>query len=1099
MAGSREKLVFVVDGDVKSAEQALRGLDDRIKKVAGSADAAETKLDELGASAKEAGQVAEAAARKQVEAQARANAAYEESAAAQRRAKEIAEQAQVEQKAAAQAARSAARSQLQDSERLVAAEENLRRVREETKGSRSKAAVAARAAAKEEVDAVRAQMQGVERLSRAEKELRRVREETRGKRTKEAAAARKAALQEVTAARAPVQQVEKQRKAAAREALAAARAEAKVRAALSEKAIADARKEAEVKVAASKEAARAAKAAARETLAATAEAERRIKAAEKLVDKLERQADPEFQRDAAFKGLKVARDSDVQERIREVEQMRDAAIRADGVTQQERLRLERAANAEIDRLRARLDDGTNERAMKAAETLGIRRKADIEQEIADVRRSREEMIAGTRRFSGERLAIERATAERIKALNRELAAQTASAFTQRMRSAAQGLRTLGTNVMQGSQYTAPVSLGAGLVVGGAVRGAANVEQNSFRTRALLRQEDEQQLLLLEDLIRNLAKTNRSFSITEIQGAAETLASQNVTAQQMLEGALEATINAAAGGGVSLDDAVKLVTSAANIYKVDARELPKVANMAVGLLDFSRFTPGDAGYSMAQGAMIAKSNSVSLDQYLALTGLLGNAGFESGMDAGTSIKTFWQSQVKETESAKEAMATLGFDPYSADGLIIPVRDLIEALEKAKERLTQEDFNRAVSDLFGSDASRVGTALADQGLEKYDAAMEAVARGDAKASRAIREQGLNAQFKELSNAFTELTLAIADTGLLKSITELTKSLTELVKSAQELSPSMLYWIGIGAAVAAGLTAIGVAAGAVIFAFGALGTVFSGVFGLLGSILSVGGKVIGWLGSFAGWIARAAGGLSGLAGWAARLLTALGGLGGLLARAAAAVAAFVLGIPALPAILIVAGLAAALVLFKDQVIAAVTWVVDKAMAIWDKFWGALTNAKIGDTNLAEITKNAGKQAASSIVPGGALAMGAWNAAREISGFARGIIGIDGPGTGTSDSIPARLSRGESIITARATSFWGRDFMERVQGMDPSAIMRPMPVPVAAGAGQGAGLHPVTLDLGGGGVGGFFGTPDAIDAIERHISRRRRSQYAKPSRSSK
>ena len=38
---------------------------------------------------------------------------------------------------------------------------------------------------------------------------------------------------------------------------------------------------------------------------------------------------------------------------------------------------------------------------------------------------------------------------------------------------------------------------------------------------------------------------------------------------------------------------------------------------------------------------------------------------------------------------------------------------------------------------------------------------------------------------------------------------------------------------------------------------------------------------------------------------------------------------------------------------------------------------------------------------------------------GFARGVVGLNGPGTENSDSIPARLSRGESVITARGTAF--------------------------------------------------------------------------------
>lgn len=39
------------------------------------------------------------------------------------------------------------------------------------------------------------------------------------------------------------------------------------------------------------------------------------------------------------------------------------------------------------------------------------------------------------------------------------------------------------------------------------------------------------------------------------------------------------------------------------------------------------------------------------------------------------------------------------------------------------------------------------------------------------------------------------------------------------------------------------------------------------------------------------------------------------------------------------------------------------------------------------------------------------------KVPGFAGGVIGIDGPGSETSDDIPARISKNESVITAKAT----------------------------------------------------------------------------------
>lgn len=53
--------------------------------------------------------------------------------------------------------------------------------------------------------------------------------------------------------------------------------------------------------------------------------------------------------------------------------------------------------------------------------------------------------------------------------------------------------------------------------------------------------------------------------------------------------------------------------------------------------------------------------------------------------------------------------------------------------------------------------------------------------------------------------------------------------------------------------------------------------------------------------------------------------------------------------------------------------------------------------------------------------------------SSFAKGVIGLNGPGTETSDSIPANLSKGESVITAAGTKKH-RSILERInKGLDP------------------------------------------------------------------
>jgi DNA repair exonuclease SbcCD ATPase subunit len=61
---------------------------------------------------------------------------------------------------------------------------------------------------------------------------------------------------------------------------------------------------------------------------------------------------------------------------------------------------------------------------------------------------------------------------------------------------------------------------------------------------------------------------------------------------------------------------------------------------------------------------------------------------------------------------------------------------------------------------------------------------------------------------------------------------------------------------------------------------------------------------------------------------------------------------------------------------------------------------------------------------------------AAPEPPKFARGVIGLQGAGTETSDSIDAKLSRGESVLTARATKVFAPTLaaMERAVGNEPN-----------------------------------------------------------------
>lgn len=105
---------------------------------------------------------------------------------------------------------------------------------------------------------------------------------------------------------------------------------------------------------------------------------------------------------------------------------------------------------------------------------------------------------------------------------------------------------------------------------------------------------------------------------------------------------------------------------------------------------------------------------------------------------------------------------------------------------------------------------------------------------------------------------------------------------------------------------------------------------------------------------------------------------------------------------------------------------------------------------TILDGIAQIMAKNIASSL----ATSMGMGGGGGGIGGWLSGLLGfagggaVDGPGTSTSDSIVARLSRGEYVINARAVRLLGRRFLDALNNVhNPGVFMQPSIAKFAAG----------------------------------------------------
>jgi hypothetical protein len=870
------------------------------------------------------------------------------------------------------------------------------------------------------------------------------------------------------------------------------------------------------------------------------EARERAKIAQEA-DRLARQArrqqqtnDPQFQARSAFRELSVSRDQDLNRRIAHIEELKRRALLAEGLTQQERIRIEASANRQISRLRDQMNMDNLNGSNEAFRRLGIRRAQDIRNEINQVRERERQALAASNLTASERLRIERRTAAEIRRLNRQLADATASTFRQRMQAAANSVRTAGQSMTNiGQQATMKVSAPVIGGFGASVRQAAMFEQRMGGVRAIMQDLSDEDFQKLIDMAKEFGRTTQ-FSANEVAQGIEMLASNGLSAQQILGGALKGAITTTAATGGELSGAADLMTDVMMQFGVSAEEMTRVADQLTGLRSSSKLTFDDMRLAFGMGGGVAGMSGLSFEDYTA--GLAATASmFTSGSDAGTSFKTF-MLRMSSPDSAK-ARAEAGFNAFSvsdevaaamaeADAQIQRAKDLVEKTEeeydaaakrsrdkggeanktaknKAKDRYdaakealeelvatqerliedarlnssdedgvlkslpeiadelrritagkTQEQKTAMLGKIFGQDAIRTALSLAEMGSEGVIAAREKVGKGDSAAAAEIRMEGLMGELRKLASAMEGFAIALAESGLIQAITDIVVKLTEFVSSLAKASPfamKMITWVGL-----------------LVAALGPL-------------LLIIGQIAIGF----------------------SLLMTAIS----------------LISAPILLVVGIIAAIAAAIALlwvFKDDIVKILTgigvfftikmkelftsafdWLTETSSRVWSSIVDAIKQAFAS----AIIWISEKIAALIDMIPTKEDFGKAWDGStigtivNTVAGYANGVVNLQGPGTSTSDSIPAWLSKGETVHTAKATKFWGTGFMNAVQNMNPAAAM----MPVASTGGGGRDLHPITLNIGGGAVDGVYGTPDAVRQLQNHQSQKSALRVVKKSRNFK
>ncbi len=381
----------------------------------------------------------------------------------------------------------------------------------------------------------------------------------------------------------------------------------------------------------------------------------------------------------------------------------------------------------------------------------------------------------------------------------------------------------------------PLSAGAGLVAGSALKMAADYEQS---------------MNVLQASTEASAADMKALGDTAIALGADVKlpgTSAKDAADAMLElskAGLSVTDTMAAARGVLLmsaaaqignAEAAEITANALNMFKLSGDQATMVADLLAAGANKSSADIRDMADALKMAGAVASMAGLSIQDTTTAIALMANQGIK-GSDAGTSLKQMLLSLQAPTGKAKELMTALGISIFDANGSMLPMPALISQFGGALNGLSQEQRNAALATIFGSDAVRAANILLLGGTEAWNAMSGAVTQGGTAAMMAAAQNmGLKGALDGLKSTLE--TILLTGAQLLGFLSQLVLRISDTVGAFALANPQIVQ---------AGIAFAGVLAVAapLVLGIGAVSTALGALLSPIGLVvLAVAGLAAAW----------------------------------------------------------------------------------------------------------------------------------------------------------------------------------------------------------------------------------------------------------------
>lgn len=311
----------------------------------------------------------------------------------------------------------------------------------------------------------------------------------------------------------------------------------------------------------------------------------------------------------------------------------------------------------------------------------------------------------------------------------------------------------------------------GISAAGDVEQTLNVLQVAGKaTDAQMAEVSKRALALGADL------TLPATSAADASTAMLELTKAGFSVDQAMAGA-KGTLQLAAAAETDAATAAQVMSGALNAFGLDASNAIHITDLLAGAANASQANIADLSQGFNQAGFAFHQAGFSADDLATSLAVLTKNGL-TGSDAGTALKNALMRLFDPTDKAKGVMNDLGFSAYNAQGVMKPWPQLIAELQQATAKLTPEQRNQALGNIFLSDGMKAMTPLLNLSKDGLAAMYtEVTAAGQAAELSGAKMKGWNGVIEGFNSTMETLGIIIGQ-NILPIITPLGQKLNEAI---------------------------------------------------------------------------------------------------------------------------------------------------------------------------------------------------------------------------------------------------------------------------------------------------------------------------------